>query len=273
MSKKLSQTVQYLRSRNKRQPAIGIILGSGLGDVTGNFTDVETIPFAEIPNFPVSSVKGHKGNLLYGRMSNMEVIALQGRFHLYEGYSPDEVVFPVRVMKKLGITLLILSNASGGINPEFEVGDIMVIRDHINLTHANPLTGINDDALGPRFPDMSEPYDKKHIKHLRDLADKTGIRLREGVYAGVTGPNYETPAEYRYLHIIGADAVGMSTVHEVISARHMDLPCLALSVISDLGVPGKIERITHEKVIAEAQKAEPRMARLLKIFVAELSGR
>jgi purine-nucleoside phosphorylase len=201
-------------------------------------------------------------------MGGKQIVAMQGRFHYYEGYSMQDVIFPVRVMKFLGINLLILSNASGGVNPEFEVGDIMVIQDHINLMKDNPLIGKNDDAIGTRFPDMGHPYNPILIDKAFDIAEKQNIKLQRGVYAAVSGPTYETPAEYRYIRTIGADAVGMSTVPEVIAARHMGLDCFAVSIISDLGVPGKIVTITHEHVIDAASAVEPIMTRLIKAMVS-----
>ena len=207
------------------------------GGLVNEINVVQTIPYKSIPNFPVSTVEGHHGQLIFGTMSGKNIVAMQGRFHYYEGYTMQEVTFPIRVMKFLGIDLLILSNASGGVNPDFEVGDLMIIDDHINLMKDNPLIGPNHDEVGTRFPDMSHAYDKELIATSFRIAEKHGIKLRRGVYAAVSGPTFETPAEYRYIRTIGADAVGMSTVPEVISARHMGLRCFAFSVISDLGVP------------------------------------
>jgi purine-nucleoside phosphorylase len=268
MWQKLSESVDFLNPRISEKPEIGIILGTGLGGLVKEIKAELTIPYKEIPNFPVSTVEGHHGQLIFGKMGGKQIVAMQGRFHYYEGYSMQEVVFPVRVMKFLGIELLILSNASGGVNPDFEVGDIMVISDHINLMKDNPLIGKNDNRIGTRFPDMGHPYDPVLITKAFKLADKLGIKLQKGVYAGVSGPTYETPAEYGYIRTIGADAVGMSTVPEVIAARHMGLKCFAVSVISDLGVPGKIETITHEHVIDAASAAEPVMTSLIREMVA-----
>jgi purine-nucleoside phosphorylase len=268
MWQRLSESIDFLNSRISEKPEIGIILGTGLGGLVKEIKAELTIPYKEIPNFPVSTVEGHHGQLIFGKMGGKQIVAMQGRFHYYEGYSMQEVVFPVRVMKFLGIELLILSNASGGVNPDFEVGDIMVISDHINLMKDNPLIGKNDSRIGTRFPDMGHPYDPGLITKAFKLADKLGIKLQKGVYAGVSGPTYETPAEYGYIRTIGADAVGMSTVPEVIAARHMDLKCFAVSVISDLGVPGKIETITHEHVIDAASAAEPVMTSLIREMVA-----
>ena len=272
MLKSIKEAISYLESQIQHQPEIGIILGTGLGDIVKEIEVYKTIPYGQIPNFPISTVEGHSGNLIFGLLQGRQVVVLQGRFHLYEGYSMKDISFPVRVMKHLGIKLLVVSNASGGLNPEFEVGDIMVIEDHINLMWDNPLIGKNEKELGHRFPDMSEPYDQALVREAIRIADKHNIRCHQGVYAGVTGPTYETKAEYRFLSIIGADAVGMSTVPEVIAARHMDLPCLAFSVISDLGVEGKIEKITHKKVILEAQKVEPSLATIIReLFAGSLS--
>jgi purine-nucleoside phosphorylase len=268
MWQKINESVSFLRSRTDIQPEIGIILGTGLGGLVNEIDIQFVIPYQDIPHFPVSTVDGHQGRLIFGRMAGKSIIAMQGRFHYYEGYSMQEVVFPVRVMNFLGISLLILSNASGGVNPEFEVGDIMVIEDHINLMKDNPLMGKNDARIGTRFPDMGHPYDPDQISKAFRFAGELGIKLQRGVYAGVSGPTYETPAEYRYIRAIGADAVGMSTVPEVIAARHMGLRCFAVSVISDLGVPGKIVAITHEHVIDAASAVEPVMTRLIRAMVA-----
>lgn len=245
------------------KPATGIILGTGLSGLANEIDVQDALPYQDIPGFPVSTVEGHPGRLLLGTLGGAPVVAMQGRFHFYEGYDMREVTLPVRVMKLLGIERLFLSNASGGVDPEMEVGDLMVLNDHIDLFPDNPLRGPNLDQLGPRFPDMSEPYDRSLIAKAHSIAEKLGVKLREGVYAGVSGPCFETPAEYRRMRLIGADAVGMSTVPEVIVARHMGLPCFAMSVITDLGVPGRIVEVTHEEVQAVARKAE---ATLTKIF-------
>lgn len=270
MLEKIKESSLYLKKQSPAKPKAGIILGSGLGDFIGSIEQTIVIPFSDIPNFPVSSVEGHHGNLIFGNIRGIPVVTLQGRLHVYEGHDVKDTVFPVRVMKELGIELLILSNASGGLNPGFSVGDIMVIEDHINLSCENPLIGKNDHGLGDRFPDMSEPYDHKLIELALQIAEKQKIKLQKGVYTGVKGPNYETPAEYNYLRIIGADAVGMSTVHEVITARHMNLSCLAFSVISDLGVIGKIKPISHKEVLEEATRAEPRLASILQELIPEV---
>ncbi len=273
MLESIKEAITFLETQIQEQPEIGIILGTGLGDIVKEIEVHITIPYDQIPNFPLSTVEGHSGNLIFGVLQGRNVVVLQGRFHLYEGYSMKDISYPVRVMKKLGIRLLIVSNASGGLNPDYQVGDIMIIEDHINLMWDNPLIGKNEKELGHRFPDMSEPYDRELIHKALRIAKKHNIRCHQGVYAGVSGPTYETKAEYKFLSIIGADAVGMSTVPEVIVARHMDLPCLAFSVISDLGVEGKIEKITHKKVIQEAQKVEPSLATIIReLFEGSLSN-
>jgi purine-nucleoside phosphorylase len=263
----MKETVDYLKSRITLKPEIGIILGTGSGGLVNEIDILQAIPYQSIPNFPVSTVDGHNGQLIFGKMSDRNIVAMQGRFHYYEGYSMQEVSIPVRVMKLLGIELLILSNASGGVNPEFNIGDLMIIEDHINLMKDNPLIGRNDDNLGPRFPDMGHAYDRALIDRAFTIAKNLGIQLQKGVFAAVSGPTFETPAEYNYIRLIGADAVGMSTVPEVIAARHMGLRCFALSIISDLGIPGKIVKITHEEVIAAASNAEPKMTRILKELI------
>lgn len=270
MYEKIQETVEFIKTKTNVHPRFGIVLGTGLGNFTSEMEIVDTIPYSEIPNFPVSTVKGHHGRLIFGRVKNQPAVALQGRFHYYEGYSMQEVTFPIRVLKFLGIEHLFLSNASGGTNPSFRVGDIMIIEDHINLSNRNPLIGVNDERLGPRFPDMSEVYDKKLIKLAVEIAEKEKLNFQVGVYASVTGPNYETPSEYKYIRKIGADAVGMSTAPEAIVARHMGLSCFAVSVISDLGVEGKIEYITHDHVIDAASLAEPQMTKMLLRMIERL---
>lgn len=268
MLKTVEETRDFILNKIQNQPEIGIILGTGLGGLVEEIEVEVSIPYQEIPNFPVSTVHGHKGQLIFGKLSGRNIVAMQGRFHFYEGYSMQEVTFPVRVMKSLGIQLLMVSNASGGLKAEFEVGDLMFISDHINLM-PNPLIGKNDDRLGPRFPDMSEAYDHKILQTAHKVARKAGIKVHEGVYVAVTGPTFETPAEYYYIHVIGGHAVGMSTVPEVIVARHMDLPVFAVSVISDLGVKGKIVQISHEEVIDAAAAAQPKMTLIIKELLKE----
>jgi purine-nucleoside phosphorylase len=271
MSERLNETVRYIKNRVSQAPRIGIVLGTGLGGLVKEIEILTRIPYEEIPNFPISTVKGHEGRLIFGKLGGKNVVAMQGRFHYYEGYSMSEVTFPIRVMKLLGIELLILSNAAGGVNPEYQIGDLMIIRDHINLMANNPLIGRNHDELGPRFLDMSEAYDKKIIREASKLARHLNIKFQVGIYAAVTGPTFETPSEYKYIRHIGADAVGMSTVPEAIVARHMNLPCLALSVISDLGVEGKIVEISHEEVIDAASLVEPKMTLLIKELISTIN--
>ncbi len=255
------------KTTNGFTPETGIILGSGLSGL-GKAIDVEySIDYKDIPEFPVGTVEGHPGRLLFGLLGAKPVVAMQGRLHFYEGWTMPEVVLPVRVMKFIGIQRLFLSNASGGLNPAFNTGDLMIQEDHINL-FPNVLIGPNINELGPRFPDMSEPYDHALIEKAKRIAAKNNIPVRTGTYVGLTGPTLETPAEYRYARIIGGDAVGMSTVPEVIAARHMGLPCFAMSVITDMGVEGRIEKTTHEMVQRVAEKAEPSLTLIMKELVA-----
>ncbi len=271
MLKKIAETVEYIQDKITQKPLIGIILGSGIGDLANEIEPLTTIPYHDIPNFPVSTVKGHQGQLIFGLLNGVHVVAMQGRFHYYEGYNMQEVTFPIRVLKLLGIEYLFVSNASGGVNPSFEVGDIMLITDHINLM-PNPLIGPNQEEFGPRFVDMSEAYDKHLLGIARKNARHLGIHYKTGVYAGVSGPTYETPAEYKYISILGADAVGMSTVPEVIVARHMKLPVFAVSVISDLGVEGKIMEISHQEVIEAVGRVTPKLIALIKHMVSEVAS-
>lgn len=270
MLEQIQQAKNYIQSLTQTKPVVGIVLGSGLGNLTSNIQIEHTIPYKDIPNFPVSTVEGHQGALIIGKLNGVSIIAMKGRFHYYEGYSAQQCTFPIRVMHALGIKQLVLSNASGGVNEKFEIGDIMLINDHINLLPDNPLRGKNIDELGPRFPDMSEPYSKQLNAIIKNVASSNKIRLKEGVYAALSGPTYETPAEYNYIRIIGADAVGMSTVPEVIVANHIGLPCVALSIITDLGVKGKIVEISHEEVQEIAQKSEPIMTFLIKELLATI---
>lgn len=270
MLETIKQTAALIKNRTEFQPEIGIILGTGLGNLVDEINIEHSLPYESIPNFPVSTVEGHSGRLILGTLGNKKVVAMQGRFHFYEGYSMREVVFPVRVMKYLGISHLIVSNASGGVNPDFEVGEIMLIDDHINLFPTNPLIGHNEEELGPRFPDMSEPYDHAMIAKAEEIAASNNIKISKGTYAGLTGPTLETPAEYKYVRAIGADAVGMSTVPEVIAARHMGIPCFGFSIVTDLGVPGKIIEMSHEIVQEVAKKAEPKMTLIIKELLESL---
>ena len=260
----IKQTADHLKEKTNFEPQIGIILGTGLGGLVNEINIAHAISYEDIPNFPVSTVDGHKGQLIFGDLGGKRVVAMQGRFHFYEGYSMNELVFPVRVMKFLGIEKLMVSNASGGVNPDFEIGDIMLISDHINLFPTNPLMGPNMNELGPRFPDMSQAYSKDILKTAEEVAKVLDIYVVKGIYAGLSGPTLETPAEYQYVRNVGADAVGMSTVPEVIAARHMGIPCFGVSVITDLGVPGKIVEVTHEDVQKVAAKAELILTKMVK---------
>jgi purine-nucleoside phosphorylase len=262
-------TANILKQTNNFAPEVGIILGTGLGGLVKEIKAEYTLAYEDIPNFPLSTVEGHSGKLIFGTLGGKKIVAMQGRFHYYEGYTMQEVTFPVRVMKFLGIKTLFLSNASGGVNHSFEVGEIMIINDHINL-FPNPLIGKNINELGTRFPEMSEAYDKTLIKKAKEIAARNKIHVSEGVYVGLTGPTLETPAEYGYIHAIGGDAVGMSTVPEVIVARHMGLPCFAISICTDLGVPGKIEKTTHEDVQRVAATQEPKMTLIMKTLISEI---
>lgn len=269
MLEKINETTEFLKSKGITEPDAGIILGTGLGGLTAKIGNKIEIDYCDIPNFPVPTVEGHEGKLIYGDFGKKKIVAMKGRFHFYEGYGPEEVTLPVRVLKYLGIRCLFISNAAGGVNPDFQIGDIMVITDHINLL-PNPLIGPNDDRIGPRFPDMGEPYDKYLIKKALLIAHENRIRIHKGVYLSTSGPTFETPAEYKYFRTIGADAVGMSTTPEVIIARHMNLPVFAVSIITDLGIEGKIEYTTHESVLKEAAKTEDRMTTIMTEMIATL---
>jgi purine-nucleoside phosphorylase len=270
MLDKINETADYLKQRTGASPSVGIILGTGLGGLVKEIEVEHEVPYEEIPNFPVSTVEGHSGKLIFGKLGSKSVMAMQGRFHYYEGYGMKEVTFPVRVMKALGMNDLIVSNASGGVNPGYEIGDLMILSDHINLFPTNPLMGKNYPELGPRFPDMSEAYDKALVAKAKEIAAANGIEVKTGIYAGLSGPCLETPAEYTYVRNTGADTVGMSTVPEVIAGRHGGMRCFAVSIITDLGVPGKIVKVTHEDVIEVAAKAEPKMTLIMKELISSL---
>lgn len=263
MLETIKQTADFILKTTNFKPEVGIILGSGLGGLTKQIKVEHELNYADIPGFPVSTVKGHGSKLFLGTINNTKVVVMQGRFHYYEGYTMEQVTFPVRVLKYLGITKLFLSNAAGGMNTNFKIGDLMILDDHINLFPNNPLIGKNIDELGPRFPDMSAPYDAELIKQAKAIADAKGFTCHIGVYAGLTGPTFETRAEYKYLRIIGADAVGMSTVPEVIVARHMGLKCFAMSIITDLGGMDLVETVTHEEVLKVAGEAEIKMTAIV----------
>jgi len=258
----VAEASAYIQGIHPDPIAVGIILGTGLGDLASQF-DVEVeIPYQHIPHFPISTVESHSGTLLFGRLAGKKVLAMKGRFHYYEGYSMKEVTFPIRVLRLLGVQTLLVSNASGGLNPAQEIGEVMVISDHINLFPENPLRGKNYDAWGPRFPDMSEPYSQRLIALAMQIGKEYGFNLHTGVYCGVEGPNLETPAEYAYLRTLGGDAVGMSTVPEVLVARHCGMEVFGLSAITDLGVPGKIHQVSLDDVLAAAAKAAPLMSQI-----------
>ena len=270
MLNNIKEAVHFIRSRYAPKPDVGVVLGSGLGSFISE-VDVEfEIPYEEIPHFPVSTVEGHSGKLIIGNLSGKKVAAMAGRFHYYEGYDTKEVTFPIRVLKYLGIDTLLISNAAGGMNTSFKVGDLMIIKDHISLFAVNPLLGKNDIELGPRFPDMSEPYKKDLIQKVKLIAQENSIKVQEGIYVGVTGPTFETRAEYKMLNLLGGDAVGMSTVAEVITAAHMGLPVFAMSVITDVGIRDEENIITHEEVLQAAKEAEPKLTLLFKELIAQL---
>lgn len=265
----LNDTASFIRSQYSETPEAGIVLGSGLGNFRDEIEIEKEILYKDIPHFPVSTVEGHSGTLIFGKLAGKTVVCMAGRFHYYEGYSPADVAYPIRVMKWLGVKKLLLSNAAGGMNANFKVGDLMIIRDHISLFTHNPLLGPNVAELGPRFPDMSEPYNLELIHKAKKIAAQLGHKVHEGVYCGVTGPTFETRSEYKLLHIVGGDAVGMSTVQEVIVARHMDIPVFAMSVITDLGIREEENIITHQEVLEAAAAAEPKMTAIFKALVAE----
>lgn len=267
---KINEAVAFIKEQYGKTPVVGIVLGSGLGSFTSEIQVEKEIPYSAIPHFPVSTVEGHSGKLIFGQLGGKNVVAMAGRFHYYEGYTTSEVVFPIRVMKFLGIQTLLVSNAAGGMGKGFKVGDLMIIKDHVSLFTPNPLVGKNLSELGPRFPDMSEPYKKDLINKAKAIAAAAQIELREGVYCGVTGPTFETRAEYKLLALIGGDAVGMSTVQEVIAAVHMGLPVFALSVITDIGIREEENTITHDEVLQAAKDAEPKLTHIFKELTAQL---
>jgi purine-nucleoside phosphorylase len=265
------ETVSFIQNKTNFKPQAGVILGSGLSGLV-EATDIEhTLEYKDIPNFPVSTVEGHGGKLIFGTLGGKKIVLMSGRFHYYEGYNMQEVTFPIRVMKYLGAEILMVSNAAGGMNAAFKVGDLMVIKDHINLFPEHPLRGRNNAEVGPRFPDMSEPYDTILIKNAHQIAAANNIVLHEGVYIGLQGPTFETRAEYKYLHIIGGDTVGMSTVPEVIVARHMDMKVFGMSVVTDLGIRDELNVITHEEVLEAANAAAPKMALIFSEVLQQLA--
>jgi len=271
MLERIEQTTSYIKQRiGDFEPEVGIILGTGLGGLVDEIEVEKQLMYSNIPDFPISTLEFHAGKLIFGRLEGRRVVAMQGRLHFYEGYTMQQITFPVRVMKLLGIKTLFVSNASGALNPTFRKGDLMVIDDHINLQPMNPLIGPNEPELGPRFPDMSQPYETALIDKALDIAAANNITCHKGVYVAVNGPNLETKAEYRFLRIIGGDAVGMSTVPEVIVANHMGLPVFAISVLTDEGFPDDLRPVSVEEILAVAHEAEPKMTLILKKLIAGL---
>jgi len=270
MHQNLQETTDYIKKKiGDFEPEIGIILGTGLGKLVDDIKIEHSLMYSNIPDFPISTLEFHSGKLIFGTLSGKKVIAMQGRLHYYEGYSMKQITFPVRILKMLGIKRLFVSNASGALNPEYRKGDLMIIHDHINMQSDNPLRGRNAEFLGPRFPDMSEPYDLEMIQKGLEIAQRNNIRCHKGVYVSVNGPNLETRAEYRFLHRIGADAVGMSTVPEVIVANHMSLPVFAISVLTDEGFPDTLKAVSLEEILQVDEEAEPKMTKILKDLILE----
>jgi purine-nucleoside phosphorylase len=266
----LQETANYIKQQYPTTPTVGIVLGSGLGNFTNEMTVEKEIAYTDIPHFPVSTVEGHKGKLIFGEMGGKKVVAMAGRFHFYEGYTPQQVSYPIRVMKQLGVETVLLSNAAGSTNKNHNVGDLMIINDHISFFSTNPLIGKNIDELGPRFPDMSEPYSKELIAKAKTIAERLQIPVHTGVYIAVTGPTFETRSEYKFIQTIGGDVVGMSTVQEVIVARHMGMQVFAMSVITDIGIREEDNTITHEEVLQAAKEAEPKLTTIFTKLVSEL---
>jgi len=270
LRKQIEEAIEFLRTRTKSEPGIGIILGTGLGGLAKEIKPDVVVDYGDIPHFPISTVESHHGKLIFGTLAGKKVVAMQGRFHYYEGYTMQQVTFPVRAMKFLGVKTLLISNAAGGMNPQFRRGSIMIITDHINLLGDNPLIGPNDDSLGPRFPDMSEPYNRKLIGLAEEVALNLKIRTERGVFVAVPGPNLETRAEYRFLRLIGADAVGMSTVPENIVANHMSLRVLGFSIITDECFPDALQPANVQEIIAVAAETEPKLTAIMKGVVERL---
>ena len=269
MWEQVQQTVNFIRNKINFLPEYAVILGSGLGNFTDDIEVEYILPYLEIPNFPVSTVEGHKGALVFGTIHGKKVVAMQGRFHFYEGYTMKQVTFPVHIMKHLGVKKLIVSNASGGVNPNYKVGSLVIIKDHINMMPEHPLRGKNDERFGPRFVNMSEPYSRKMMAKAKEIASNLNIKVHEGVYLGLQGPTFETLSEYRMVKILGADCVGMSTVPEVIVANHIGLETFGISVITDMGNEESIDTITHTEVLEAARKAEPHVRNLIKQLIIQ----
>jgi purine-nucleoside phosphorylase len=270
VTEQLQETTAFIRQQCVATPKVGIVLGSGLGNFTGEMKIEKEISYSDIPHFPVSTVDGHSGKLIFGEMGGKQVVAMAGRFHFYEGYTPQQVVYPVRVMKMLGVETVLISNAAGGVNKDFAVGDLMIIKDHISFFAINPLLGKNEDEMGPRFPDMSEPYAQSLIAKAKLIGAQLQIPLKTGVYTGVTGPTFETRAEYQLIQILGGDAVGMSTVQEVIAAVHAGMQVFAMSVITDIGIREEENTITHEEVLQAARDSEPKLTAIFTHLIAAL---
>lgn len=267
----LKEAAEYIKNRCSFQPDAGIVLGSGLGNFTAEIEPVAEMPYKEIPHFPVSTVEGHSGRLIFGTVSGKNVVAMAGRFHYYEGYTPEQVVFPIRVLKMLGIKTLFISNAAGGVKKGCKVGDLVIIRDQISMLTVNPLIGKNYPELGPRFPDMSKPFNRELIQKATAIAEKAGIDVYEGVYCGVTGPTFETRAEYKMIQNLGGDVVGMSTVQEVIAAVHMGLPVFAMSIVTDVGNRDEDNTITHDEVLQAAKEAEPKLTHIFRELIGSIA--
>ncbi len=263
----LQETISYIQSQTAIRPLTAVVLGSGLGNFIQEVIVDKEIDYSHIPHFPASTVQGHSGKLIFGELNDKPVLVMAGRFHFYEGYTPQQVSYPIRVMKLLGVQTLLLSNAAGAVNTTYKVGDLMIIKDHISFFTVNPLIGKNDDSLGTRFPDMSEPYSKKLIAKAKEIAGQYNYSIHEGVYVAVTGPTFETHAEYRLIKAVGGDVVGMSTVQETIVARHAGMEVFAISVVTDLGIRDGDNAITHEEVLAAAKDAEPRLTNLFKELI------
>ena len=270
LTDQFKETTDYVYQHCKTAPSVGIILGSGLGNFISEIKVEKEILYNDIPHFPISTVEGHQGKLIFGEINGKQVVAMAGRFHFYEGYSPQQVIYPIRVMKLLGVETILISNAAGGVNKTFAVGDLMIIKDHISFFTLNPLVGKNEDSIGARFPDMSAPYSASIIAKAKTLAERLQIPVHTGVYTGVTGPTFETKSEYQLIKVLGGDAVGMSTVQEVIAAVHCGLKVFAMSVITDIGIRDEENTITHEEVLHAAKDAEPKLTAIFTNLIQEL---
>ncbi|MEJ7679522.1 MAG: purine-nucleoside phosphorylase [Segetibacter sp.] len=266
----LEETTHYIRQHCNAVPSVGIVLGSGLGNFTGEMKMEKEILYSDIPHFPVSTVEGHQGKLIFGEIHGKQVVAMAGRFHFYEGYTPQQIIYPIRVMKWLGVKTVLISNAAGGVNSAFAVGDLMIIKDHISFFTLNPLLGKNEDSIGARFPDMSAPYTPSIIAKSKTIAERLQTPVHTGVYTGVTGPSFETRSEYKLIKALGGDAVGMSTVQEVIAAVHCGMQVFAMSVITDIGIREEDNAITHEEVLQAAKNAEPKLTAIFTNLIQEL---